>query len=108
MKLFLLKIVNSKHWNFILTAIICSFLLIWPSLYNGFALLYSDSGSYLDSGIHLKPPLDRPLFYGYFLRLTTMQAFTWGAVIAQGFFSFWVIHRVLKQFDFSRHYLSLI
>lgn len=108
MKLSLIKTVTKLNWQYTVVAIFCSLLLVWPALYNGYPLLYSDSGTYLDSGIHLNPPMDRPLFYGYFIRITSMQASLWPIVIGQGFLSFWIINRLVKQLKFSNHYVSLI
>lgn len=76
--------------------------LIWPALYNGFPLLYSDSGTYLNSSIDLVPPNDRPIFYGYFLRITAMQAVLWIPIIVQGVLSFWIIHLTVKRI-LTRH-----
>jgi hypothetical protein len=71
-------------------------LLIWPLFYNAYPLFYADSGSYILSSIHLEIPLERPLFYGFFLRITTMQAVMWIAIIVQGIISFWIINKTLE------------
>ncbi len=42
-------------------------LLTWPMVYNGFPLVFSDTGAYLASGVERFVPGDRPVFYGLFL-----------------------------------------
>lgn len=39
-------------------------LLCWPAIYNGFPLVFSDTGTYIVSGIERFIPQDRPVFYG--------------------------------------------
>ena len=39
-------------------------LLCWPVIYNGFPLVFSDTGTYIGSGIDRFIPRDRPVFYG--------------------------------------------
>ncbi|MDH4474413.1 MAG: hypothetical protein QE487_17540 [Fluviicola sp.] len=75
--------------------VICILLLIWPALYNGYPLFYADSGTYIMSSIHVEIPIDRPLFYGFFLRVTTMQAIMWMAIVLQGLISFWIINKTI-------------
>ena len=85
---------NLKHIPFLLGSL---FLLLWPAFYNGYPLFYADSGTYISSAIHLDVPIDRPLFYGFFLRITTMQAHMWWPLILQGIITFWVINRTIIQ-----------
>jgi len=80
----------------LLFPVISILLLIWPAIYNGYPLFYADSGSYLLSSIHLEIPLERPLFYGFFLRITTMQAIMGIAIIVQGIISFWIINKTIE------------
>lgn len=72
-------------------------ILIWPALYNGFPLVYSDSGTYIQSSIMMESPEDRPLFYGIFLRFTAMQAILWIPVFLQGWITSWLIRRTLRN-----------
>lgn len=58
-------------------------LLCAQSFYNGFPLVYSDSGTYLLHSYSLEPPIDRPIGYSFFIRLVTWQASSWPIVIAQ-------------------------
>jgi hypothetical protein len=80
----------------LLFPVISVLLLIWPAIYNSYPLFYADSGSYLLSSVSLEIPLERPLFYGFFLRITAMQAVLWVPIIAQGLISFWIINKSLQ------------
>lgn len=71
-------------------------LMIWPALYNGYPLVYADSGTYINSCIHLETPIDRPLFYGIFLRITSMQAILWIPIVLQGFLTTWLLQRLIR------------
>ena len=55
------------------------FLAIW----NGFPFIFTDTLSYITSGIDLIAPFDRPIFYGLFIRATGEIIRLWGSVIFQ-------------------------
>ncbi len=59
-------------------------LLLAPALFNGFPLVYADTGTYLSSGFHPGVPADRPIGYGLFCRICSANgASLWGVVAAQ-------------------------
>lgn len=59
-------------------------LLMWVALLNGYPLLFFDSGQYLNTAVsRLYAPMDRPVIYGWFLFLTTLNLTPWLAVAAQ-------------------------
>ncbi|MCH2197941.1 MAG: hypothetical protein MK081_04110 [Flavobacteriales bacterium] len=68
-----------------LIAIVVSTLsLCAAAFWNGFPILYSDTGTYISSGFGLETPFDRPITYGVLLRLFSLNGLTiWGAVITQ-------------------------
>ncbi len=57
--------------------------LLIPALYNGFPLLTPDSSAYIGNAFSLYVPVDRPVTYSLFLRITTMGVSLWGVVAAQ-------------------------
>ncbi|HRH39293.1 MAG TPA: hypothetical protein PK760_13165, partial [Flavobacteriales bacterium] len=62
----------------------CIALLIWPAIYNGYPILYSDTATYVASGMKLDAPMDRPITYGLFIRITSIGGFTlWTTIVAQ-------------------------
>lgn len=70
--------------------------VVWVAFYNGYPLVYSDTGAYLNSSIQMESPSDRPIFYGVFLRITHMQAHNWIPIIFQGLIGYWLIYRTVR------------
>ena len=66
--------------------------------YNSYPLVYSDTGSYLSSGFLGEVPLDRPIFYGLFLRHISLSASPWLIIIVQSFLTNWLLHTTLSIF----------
>ncbi|MBK8341025.1 MAG: hypothetical protein IPK99_13955 [Flavobacteriales bacterium] len=63
---------------------LATLLLLLPVLYNGFPLVYSDTGTYLTSGFQLGVPADRPIAYGLFCRIASLNGRTlWGPIVVQ-------------------------
>ena len=56
----------------LLFRLLSAFILIIPAFYNGFPLVYSDTGAYISSGMELIFPIDRPITYGLFMRLCSL------------------------------------
>ncbi len=53
------------------------------ALWNGYPLVYSDSGTYLASSFGPQVPVDRPVFYGLFLRAWHWKLSLWPPLLAQ-------------------------
>jgi hypothetical protein len=73
----------------------CTLLLLWSALSNGYPLVHSDTGAYVESSFTLKVPLnDRPIGYGLFL--TTGQLFNtlWLPVFLQSLITAFLLFRV--------------
>ena len=81
-----------KLQNFILFGIV-SIIFMTPAIWNGFPLIFTDSLSYLHSGVELVAPVDRPIFYGLFTRLSNLILDLWGLLFLQ---SVLVIFLLLK------------
>ncbi|MEK7858356.1 MAG: hypothetical protein AAB320_04360 [Elusimicrobiota bacterium] len=72
-------------------------LLLWGAFYNGFPLVYNDTGTYLSSGLDLALPLDRPIFYGLFLRATQVLGRSlWLPIAAQALIVSWLVLLVIR------------
>ncbi|MBK9149174.1 MAG: hypothetical protein IPM12_15320 [Flavobacteriales bacterium] len=72
--------------------------LLWVAIWNGYPLVYSDTSTYLSSGFVLDTPIDRPITYGVFLRLVSLNGVTlWTVVLAQALLLAVVLHRLLKE-----------
>ena len=74
-------------------------LLIWPALFNGYPLLFSDSGGFLHQTLGPLMLWDKPYIYGPFLHAFHWHISLWGPVIAQGLILshlLWLTQRVLR------------
>ncbi len=68
-------------------------------LINGFPFTYPDTGTYLRSAFRGYVPYDRPIWYGLFLRISSLGGTTlWGPVVAQASLSAFVLLRALRHF----------
>lgn len=77
----------------------CTLLILVPSLINGFPLVYSDTGTYLRSAFEGFVPADRPYWYGFFIRLTSLGGRTlWGVVVAQALLCAVYVMRFTRAF----------
>jgi len=76
--------------------VLAFFIFITPALWNGFPLIFTDSLSYLTSGVDIVAPVDRPIFYGLFIRTFNIIFDLWGAVLIQAVL---VMYLLLKLSD---------
>ncbi|WP_264520687.1 hypothetical protein [Flavobacterium sp. N1994] len=76
--------------------IIGTFTLLIPAFYNGYPLVYSDTGSYLFNGMELTIPKDRPTMYGLFVHLFSLNFSLWLVIFMQSFIVFYVLWHVFK------------
>ena len=51
----------------VIPIVMAAALLLWPALWNGYPLVFSDTGTHLSQAIHLYLGWDRPVFYSLFL-----------------------------------------
>jgi len=72
--------------------------LIWPALANGYPLLFSDTGSFMEQ--LLKPFMlwDKPWIYGPVLVAVSLKLTLWLPALAQGLLVSWVLWRVQAVF----------
>ena len=75
-----------------------TFILSLVGLYNGYPLVYSDTGTYIYSGFDVFVPFDRPITYGLFLKLFSFRYSAWFVILFQNFISAFVILECLKVF----------
>lgn len=89
--------------NLLMYYLIGTIALLWPSIYNGFPLLFADLGTYINSGFKLETPIDRPITYGLLIRLFSFNGtFIWGMLIFQSLIILWTIQL------FSRTFFSFV
>lgn len=68
----------------------------YPALVNGYPLLYSDSGTYIVAGFLNYVPVDRPYFYSWFVRHSSMGFSIWLTLIAQSLLLFYAARMAIK------------
>ena len=70
--------------------------LLWPALWNGYPLVYSDTGTYLSQAIEHYLGWDRPIFYSLFLLPLHLTLTTWPAIAVQALLVAHVLHLVRR------------
>lgn len=73
-----------------------AFLLMIVALYNGYPLVESDTGAYIEHGFRFHFPADRPPFYGVFLRITALWTSLWLPVFAQSLLLAYLLRRYIR------------
>lgn len=71
-----------------------------PALWNGFAVVFFDTGGYVGRVLDMNLAPGRSLFYGLFLWAASLGWWSfWGPVLAQSLGAVWVIHLALRSHD---------
>lgn len=71
-------------------------ILLIPAFYNGYPLVYSDTGSYLYSGMELIIPQHRTIMYGLFIRLFSLSFSLWLVVFVQSLIVSYILWHITK------------
>jgi hypothetical protein len=71
-------------------------LLLWPALWNGYPIVFADSGTYLSQAVHHYLGWDRPVFYSLAILPLHLTLSTWPVVVAQSLLAAWVLHLVCR------------
>ncbi len=64
--------------------LIAALLLVWPAFWNGYPLVFADTGTYLGQALLHYLGWDRPPFYSLFLLFTHWRTSLWLPVLVQG------------------------
>lgn len=95
-----------KKFNPYLIIGVGALLLSIIGLYNGYPLVYSDTGTYIYSGFDKFIPYDRPIAYGLFLRFFSFNYSAWFVIIVQNIITSFVIYETFKLFEFTKARLT--
>lgn len=87
-----MKITRSGFFLVLFGAVLVCFV----AFLNRFPVVYSDTGTYIDTGFNSKVAWDRPIFYGLFIRHLSLATSLWYVILAQGLL---VSYTVFKTFD---------
>jgi len=80
-------------------SIIGALILLGFAFYNGYPIVYSDTSTYIDSGFSLQPPADRPITYGIFIRIMSLNGTSlWSVVFFQSLIISFLILLTIKDF----------
>ena len=71
-------------------------LLLWPALWNGYPLVFADTGTYLSQAIERYLGWDRPVFYSLFMLPLHMTVTTWPVIVAQALLVAHTLHLVQR------------
>lgn len=82
-----------------------AFILLWPAIWNGYPLVFSDTGTYIASAFDQKVPFDRPIGYGDFIQFFSHGVSLWFVIFAQAFFTVYLLWQVVKMFFENKRYL---
>lgn len=90
-----------KNWSdknsFLLTLLAGTFILMGGAFYNEFPLLTGDSAVYISSGFDGMALSERPVFYGLFIRLSSLGISLWGVVFFQSLILADLLIRQIKR-----------
>jgi hypothetical protein len=76
--------------------LLAALLLVWPAAWNGYPLVFADTGTYLGQALLLYVGWDRPPCYSLFLLATHWRLTLWGPVLAQGLILAHLLSLVLR------------
>jgi hypothetical protein len=68
----------------------------WPAIWNGYPLVFADTGTYLSQAIHHYAGWDRPVFYSLFLLPLHATMTLWPVVAAQALLTAWILWLVFR------------
>lgn len=96
----------------VLLVVLCGILLCYMAFVNSFPIVYSDCGTYISSGINIRVPVDRPIFYGLFIREVSLMISLWMVIWMQGILLALVVFYYFKYLSgtsrFRLYYLIYI
>ncbi len=75
---------------------LAAILLIWPAIWNGYPLVFADTGTYLSQALMGYVGWDRPPFYSLFVHALHWRISLWPIVIGQGLMLAHLLHLVLR------------
>lgn len=87
------------NYKTLVFSIIGAIFLLGFAFYNGYPIVYSDTSTYIESGFSLQPPADRPITYGLFIRLISLNGISlWTVALMQSLIISFLILLTLKDF----------
>src|SRR3954464_6821475 len=91
-------IIRALRWPITAVAMIAA--LLWPALWNGFPIVFYDTGGYLDAAMSGILANGRSTLYGFFLRLGVPTNFCLNVIVQAGTIA-WLIAATLRAHGFG-------
>jgi hypothetical protein len=88
-----------------LLPLLCVLSLIWPALWNGYPIVFADTGTYLSQAMHRYLGWDRPVFYSLFIFALHLGLTTWPVILMQSCLTVLVLDLTRRAFGISRWWL---
>lgn len=88
-------------------------IIFCPTLFNGYPILHSDSGTYIRCAYTNVVEIDRPLMYSLFIKYTSLYYSLWLSIFAQALLLAGVLYILLKGIinldqKFELYYLGIL
>ena len=75
---------------------LAAMLLLWPAVWNGYPIVFADTGTYLSQAIHRYAGWDRPVFYSLFMLPLHATVTIWPVLVAQALIAAYILHLVCR------------
>jgi hypothetical protein len=82
---------------YVITYLLSSIILIIPALWNGYPLVYSDTGTYILAFPSHNIPVDRAIGYSIYIQIIGMRVSLWPVIFSQALVLVFLIDLVLKS-----------
>ena len=89
-----------------LIIVLCGFPLIWPALWNGYPIVFADTGTYLSQAMHRYLGWDRPIFYSFFILPLHLGRSVWPVIVAQSGLTLLVLDLTRRAFELPPRWLA--
>ncbi len=80
-------------------------ILIWPAMWNGYPIVFADTGTYLSQAMHRYLGWDRPAFYSLFIYPWHLGLTTWPVILVQSCLTVLVLDLTRRAFGLSSRWL---
>ena len=71
-------------------------MLLWPAVWNGYPIVFADTGTYLAQAIHRFAGWDRPVFYSMFILPLHAGVTLWPVIVVQAALAAWILWLVSR------------
>jgi hypothetical protein len=89
-----------------LTRLLCVGCLIWPALWNGYPIVFADTGTYLSQAMHRYLGWDRPVFYSLFIYPLHLGLTIWPVILVQSCLTVLVLDLTRHAIGVPRYWLA--